>query len=831
MGEVYRARDTRLDRTVAIKILPAEFALDSRLRARFEREAKTISSLNHPHICALYDVGPEYLVMEHCEGKTLAQRIADGRLPLDLVLQYGIQIADALDKAHRQGIIHRDLKPSNIILTKSGVKLLDFGLAKQHVESSPAESTIQKVTEEGKILGTIQYMAPELFHGKEADARSDIFALGLVLHEMITGKPAFTGTSKASLIAAILEHQPPPTDTPPPLDRLIRACLAKDPDERIQTAHDVALQLEWISEQTQPVEPKRPFQWSIAVLGLMTLIVGADLAWRAAHSTRSESGVQRFSIPVPAGGFMAWQPLAVSPDGARLVYEGDGADGRSVLYVRSLNEGKGRPIAGTEGANTPFFSPDGKWLAFFADRKLKKISLSGGGRAAICDLPLAQIRGAAWGGDDTIVYGATLGGLFHVSAAGGLPRPLTKVVQNEASHRWPQFLPDGEHVLFTVNDYSGDWDRAKILLVSLKTGERRIVVDGDCPRYAEGFLLFARFGTLFAAPFDLSALKLVGQPVPVVTDLDYLPFNGIARYAVAASGPLFYVTPDRSSSQNQLVWVSRTGTITPISDIRRDYEEARLSPDNKTLVVDVTDVHDDLWTYDFDRQSWARLTSGGDNNSPLWSPDGKQIIFSSSRNGPVNLFTMSADGNGLPSQLTKSQNYWLYTYSSTPDGRFLTIDRQTPDAGLDIMIANRDDGLLEPFQATSSDEGAAVFSPDVKWCAYQANESGRWEVYVRPFHGPGKWIISVGGGRAPLWRRDGRELFYRNGDKFYAVDVQTKSDFHAGKPHQLFDLPFVEVQDVSADGRRFVAVKGEKPLPICEINVVLGWTKLARGLP
>ncbi|HEX9491906.1 MAG TPA: protein kinase, partial [Thermoanaerobaculia bacterium] len=386
MGEVYRARDTRLDRTVAIKVLAAEFAQDAKFRIRFEREAKAISALNDPHICALYDVGDSYLVMEYCEGKTLAKRIADGPLPLEQVLRYGIQIADALDKAHRQGIIHRDLKPSNIMITKSGVKLLDFGLAKQHIESSPAEATAQQVTEEGKILGTIQYMAPELFHGKEADARSDIFALGLVLYEMMTGKATFTASSKASLIAAILEHPPPPTDAPVPLDRLIRACLAKNPDERIQSAHDVALQLKWISEQAQPTaKAKRSFQWTLASLGLIALIVAGVLAWRGTQSARSEPGVQRFSIPIPAGEpTLKWQPLAVSPDGWRLAYEGEGTDGRSVLYVRSSSEGESRPIAGTEGADTPFFSPDGKWLAFFADRKLKKVPLNGGAPATIC---------------------------------------------------------------------------------------------------------------------------------------------------------------------------------------------------------------------------------------------------------------------------------------------------------------------------------------------------------------------------------------------------------------------------------------------------------------
>ena len=833
MGEVYRARDTRLDRTVAVKILPSEFANDSRLRARFEREAKTISSLNHPHICALYDVGPDYLVMEHCEGKTLAQRIASGPLPFEQVLQYGMEIADALDKAHRQGIIHRDLKPSNVMLTKSGVKLLDFGLAKQHFMSTPAESTLQRVSEEGQFVGTIQYMAPEVLQGKEADARSDIFALGLVLYEMVTGNPAFSGTSKASLIAAILEHEPQPIaelkpTTPLALDRLIRACVAKDPDERIQTAHDVALELKWIAEEAHPTEAKRQrkwIYWSIALVGGLAMFAAALLAWHTARSKALEEGVQRFSIPIDAPA-LGWQPLAVSPDGSQLVYEGKADGGQSILYLRSMREGEGRPIRGTEGADTPFFSPDGKWIAFVADRKVKKIPLSGGSAATVCDLPGPQIRGGAWGGDDTIVLGSTFGGLVRIPAAGGSPQPLTKVAPNEGSHRWPHFLPDGDHVLFTFNDYSGDWDRAKIASVSLTSGERRTIVNGDYPRYSAGFLLFARFGTLFALRFDPHKLMVEGKPVAVVNDMRYLAFNGTAQYAVSAHARLFYIPSNPSRSERQLVWVGRTGNIEPMSEVRKNYREARLSPDGKTLLVGATELHDDLWSYDFDRQSWTRLTSGGDNSEGVWLPDGKQIIFSSNRNGPVSLFTMPADGSAPAKVLAKSEKYWMYAYSSTPDGQHFTVEEQRPDTGTDILIGTMETGRMERFQASPFDESDPLFSPDGKWIAYQSNESGRDEVYVRRFHGPGKWVISVGGGESPFWRRDGRELFYSQGSKFYAVGVDATSSFHAGKPRLLFDLPSVQPTDVSAEGQRFVGIKSPNALPVWQINVVLNWPEL-----
>ena len=405
MGEVYRARDTRLDRTVAIKILPSEFASDARLRARFEREAKTISALNHPHICALYDVGPEYLVMEHCEGKTVAKRIAEGPLPLEQVLEYGMQMADALDKAHRQGIIHRDLKPSNVMVTKSGVKLLDFGLAKQHVESSPVEATAHQLTEEGKMLGTVQYMAPELLAGKEADARSDIFALGLVLYEMTTGKPAFSGANKASVMAAILEHEPEPLKptTPVALDRLIRSCLEKDPDKRWQNAADLTNELRWIAEtraEGQTTKRQRWLPWA-AVLAV-ALALGSIEVWRWVWHPRSISRPERLSITLndaPWPGLFSAELLALSPDGKQIVYS---AGEKLQMHVRAIDRFETRPLPGIDRAHTPFFSPDGKWIGFSTGRELRKVPLSGGAPATICEVK--DIHGAVWTPDDTIVF-------------------------------------------------------------------------------------------------------------------------------------------------------------------------------------------------------------------------------------------------------------------------------------------------------------------------------------------------------------------------------------------------------------------------------------------
>ena len=830
MGEVYRARDTRLDRTVAIKILPAEFASDARLRTRFEREAKTISSLNHPHICALFDVGPDYLVMEHCEGKTLARRIAEGPLPLEQVLQYGIEMADALEKAHRQGIIHRDLKPANVMLTKSGVKLLDVGLATQHIESTPAEATARQVSEEGKIVGTIQYMAPELFHGKEADARSDIFALGLVLYEMTTGKPAFSAASKASLIAAILEHEAEPLNptSPPELDRLIRACLAKDPDERIQSAHDLKVQLKWIGESAGVLAgTRRPLPtFLLAGMAAVALLVGVA-GFIAGHWNRATSRqpLRHYAITLPADAPLAWTEetvFAVSPDGSRLVYVTD-TEPRQ-LVVRGSDSFGVKTIPGTEGARNPFLSPDGEWVGFEADSLLKKVSLAGGKPMTIC--AAHYIRGAAWGSDHQIVFAQNWCSLLGVSASGGKPQPVTPYA-TDRNERWPIILPGGKHVLYTVGDRSGNYDNAKILAVSLEDGRSQVVLEGatNALYIPGGHLLYLHSGTLFSISFDPVTLKVSGSPTPIVEEVRGFRVGGLADAAVSSDGTLFYA-PRRNVSdlQNQLVWVDRKGAATPITP-KPGVSEPQLSPDGKQLLVCLADNRQrgDIWLCDLGSDAWTRLTSEGNNLTPRWSPDGKQISFSSNRNGPYDVFLMPSDASAPARQLTRNQS-WTSATSWSPDGRTLLASWQRNVTGVDIMTVP----IAEPdhpaaFIATTAGEDWGAFSPDGRWIAFQSNESGRDEIYIQAYPGGGrKWLISSEGGVLPLWRRDGKELFYRSGNKVMSVPLQLGPELVISKPQMLFEGEFADEFDVTADGQRFVMVKAEKSTPATQINVVLG---------
>ena len=840
MGEVYRARDTRLNRTVAIKILPADFSGDVRLRIRFEREAKTISALNHPHICALHDIGRQngidFLVMEHCEGKTLARRVADGPLPIEQVLRYGIEMADALEKAHRQGIIHRDLKPANVMITKSGVKLLDFGLAKERVESSADASTIEQVSEEGKIVGTIQYMAPELLQGKAADARSDIFALGLVLYEMTTGKPAFSAASKASLIAAILEHEPEPLKptTPPALDRLIRACLAKDPDERVQAAHDVRLQLKWIGEGAGvTVERRRPLRTLMFVTIAALAAVGAFITGDSRRPAARQP-LRHYAIPLPASAPLAWHQeetsFAVSPDGSRLVYV-TGTEPHK-LVLRSSDSFGAREIPGTEGARNPFFSPDGEWVGFEAAAFLKKVSLAGGVPMTICAAHFT--RGAAWGSDNQIVFAQNWCSLQRVSAFGGEPQPVTPYA-TDRNERWPVILPGGKHVLYTLgrDSHGGTYDNAKIVAVSLDDGRSRVVLEGATNAHyvPGGHLLHLHSATLFSIAFDPVTLKVNGSATPLVEEVATFGLGGLAYAAVSSDGTLFYAPLNVANGQRQLVWVDRKGVVAPITPKLAAFYEPRLSRDGKQLLVCILDArqHDDVWLCDLGSDAWTRLTSEGDNADEVWSPDEKQIAFSSNRNGPYNVFLMPSDASALARQLTRNQ-YGTYATSWSPDGKMLLVEGIRPVTGhtaseeWDIMaVPVNEPEHAAPVIATAATEENGKFSPDGRWIAFQSNESGNVEIYIEAYpQGGRKWLISGQGGQIPVWRRDGKELFYRSGSKVMAVQIQLGSELIIGKPRMLFDGDFDLFFDVTADGQRFVMVRAEKPTPAIQINVVLG---------
>jgi eukaryotic-like serine/threonine-protein kinase len=865
MGEVYRARDTRLDRIVAVKIVPDHLSDRAELRERFEREARTIASLNHPHICVLFDIGHQdgidFLVMEYLEGETLAERLKKGPLPLEQVLKNAIEIADALDKAHRKGITHRDLKPGNIMLTKSGAKLLDFGLAKLRQETAPANIALSKlptedgVTAQGTILGTLQYMAPEQLEGKQADARTDIFAFGVVVYEMATGKKAFEGKSSASVIGAILKDDPPPISslqpmTPQALDRVVKRCLAKEPDERCQSAKDLTDELKWIAEggsqasvATGPSIAKlrnRTF-WRWAFPWAAVFLAGAIAAGLAVWSAKpspTQHAVSRVAITLPAGQRLAAldQPaLAISPDGKNIVYVAV-QGGTQQLFLRPLDSLEAKPIAGTEGAVSPFFSPDGQWIGFFAGGKLKKVSVNGGAPVTLTNASTPV--GASWSSLGTLALQANAGsslGLQQISQEGGTPQPLTHVGKGDLNHGWPEFLPGGNALLFATSSTFAAWTNGQIAVQLTGTGERKDLAQaGTQPRYAStGHLLYAQSGTLMAAPFDARRLALTGAAVPALEGVMESLTTGAAQYSVSSTGTLVYVAGGVSSSQSRMVWVSRNGEEQPLLAAPHSYQFPRVSPDGRRVAVTIVEQDQQIWVYDTARDTLTRLTFEGNTNSNVtWSPDGRRIAFASNQAHPgtLNSFWRASDGSGSTERLTTS-DYQHSPNSFSPDGQLLTFTETTPDTGRDIWVLKLADRKAQPFLRTPYEETAPKFSPDGRWLAYSSDESGRREIYVQPYPGPGgKWQISTDGGQEPVWNPHGGELFFRNGSKIMAVDVDTTSGFSAGKPRMLFEGPYLptpgslQFYDVSPDGRRFLMLKpSEQTTSLVQIVVVQNW--------
>ena len=859
MGEVYRAKDTRLDRIVAIKVLPAHLADRPELRERFEREAKTIASLNHPHICTLFDTGHQdgidYLVMEYIEGETLAQRLTKGPLPLEQVLQYAIEIADALDKAHRKGITHRDLKPGNIMLAKSGTKLLDFGLAKLKQEAVPATPESQfptmksAITQDGTILGTLQYMAPEQLEAKEVDARTDIFAFGVVVYEMATGKKAFEGKSQASLMVAILEREPPAMSslrpmTPPALDHIVKQCLAKDPEERWQSASDLRRELKWIAEGgaqlaeslTKTADRSRwLLRWTL-ISGLVCLLVAAIAGltvWNLKPA--SPRPVTHTVITLPPGDQLAAvdsPAIAISPDGTQLAYVALRAGTRQI-YLRALDNLEAKPLSGTEGAGTPFFSPDGQWLGFYAAdaTRLKKVSIAGGSAVTLAAPPI--VRGASWGNQRTIAFATINPSVLElVPDAGGTPQALTHLEKGETDQGWPQFLPGSKAVLFAAGR-GGDWASAQVAVQSIGTGVRRNLINGaSMPSYASsGHLVYAQGGNLMAVPFDLQRLGVTGAAVPVIEGVLQSTSSGAAQYSFSATGSLVYVSGAVQTMQSRLVWVSRKGVEQPLATPAHGYKLPRLSPDERRLAVTIDEQESQLWLYDLSRDTLTRLTFEGDDNfGPLWTPDSKRIAFRSNKEGPLNIFWQLADGSGGLERLTTSKSS-NSPESWSPDGQLLSFTDTTP-TGNDIWVLNMRDRKAQPFIHTSGRTGGSSFSPDGHWLAFVSEESGRDEIYVQPYPGPGgRYEISTEGGTEPAWNRTGTELFYRSGDKMMAVDVSTQPSFSVGKPRMLFRGPYMPSvsasanYDVSADGQRFVMIKPieqEQAAPT-QINIVQNW--------
>jgi Tol biopolymer transport system component len=841
MGEVYRARDTRLERTVAIKVLPTHLSSSPEVRQRFEREARTISQLSHPHICALHDIGrdgeTDYLVLEYLEGETLAHRLARGPIPLPQALRFGREIAEALEKAHRQGIVHRDLKPGNVMLTKSGVKLLDFGLAKVIAPSSagsvPATAmptADADVTKEGTILGTFQYMAPEQLEGKDADTRTDIFALGTVLYEMATGRKAFSGTSRASLISAIMKEDPAPISklqplSPPTLDHIVSTCLAKEPEDRWQSAGDVAKELAFISGTSSQAGAATPMSarprrranllpWVAAGMLLLASL------WLANEVRRLRAGPTRqatysFLIPPDKTKFHLTGDdaagIVLSPDGERAVY---GAGGK--LWVHSLRSGKAASLAGTEAARSAFWSPDSRFIGFFSDGKLRTIEATGGPVQTICDAP--NPRGGSWGSRGMIVFAPDVStGVVKVSASGGTPEPVTRVDEGvHTTHRWPAFLPDGEHFLYVAANHARPRSADTAVFVVSMDGKdpRRVVSTLASAQYVRGRLLFVRETSLMVQPFDPKTLALSGEPVRVADDVNF--DTGVWRGVFTASenGVLVYQQA-RSGIGGQLSWVDDAGRMLKTVGERSEAYAPRLSPDGHRAAVMLGDPNNDIWVYDLDRGTRARLTTDARvQASPVWSPDGSEIFYASQR--PSNDYLLSvtrSDGAGKPRVVAVSKER-LEPTDWSPDGRHVLIDRGNIGVTDVWVYPIAEPAKAYPLIQGASWESSGQFSPDGRWIAYRSMESGRAEVYVTPFSGEGaRWQISTEGGTAPRWSPDERTLyFFSLQQQFMAASVGGRgSKFQVGETRPLFQMnvfvgPRIGIPgyDVAPDGKRFL---------------------------
>jgi Tol biopolymer transport system component len=844
MGEVYRAKDTRLDRTVAVKVLPAHLSSSAESRQRFEREAKTISQLSHPHICALYDVGregeTEYLVMEYLEGETLSDRLAKGALPLEQTLRYGIEIADALDKAHRQGIVHRDLKPGNVMLTKSGVKLLDFGLAKAIAPAaSPAALTSlptamgsPNLTQEGTILGTFQYMAPEQLEGKEADARTDIFAFGATVYEMATGKKAFSGSSRASLITAIMSSEPAAISslqpmTPPALDRVVKTCLAKDPEDRWQSAADVAKELRWAVEApavaVEPSARRRERVAWIACGAAVLAAVGLAIFHFPQRPTRPQP--VRFSILPPENAKfrvgVEFHNVAVSPDGSRVAFVAV-REGQDTIWMRLLDAQSPLSLPATEGASSPFWSPDGASLGFFADGKLKKISLAGGPAQTICDA--SGKNAGAWGRAGTMLFTQIFSpkdGLYAVPASGGAAQPISVAYEQI---RWPYFLPDGRRFLCLGRSpkewagflLAGDLDSPEVHRVAPLQSRVELSRNGE--------LFYVREGNLVARAFDPTKLRFTGDAVPVAEKMPYFSPTGWAPFAVSETGVLAY---QAWSAPPQLRWVDRKGQTVGTVGPPGLYSSLRLSPDGRKAAIEKKDPAtgtSDLWIGELSREVMTRFTSEpGLESCPVWSADGSEIAFISHGMAPEVIRRERLADSGGGEVLVSAKGFPIPSDWSS-DGRVLAYQNLDEKTGWDIWVQPvSGTGKAFPFRQTHFNEAFASFSPDGRWVVFLSDESGRTEVYAAPFPESGpKWQVSTAGAsqEEPLrWRGDGKELFYVAADgQLMAVPVRPRpGSFESGAPVPLFrlDSEVWSGYDVAADGQRFlVSSLQEDSLPI-----------------
>jgi Tol biopolymer transport system component len=850
MGEVYRARDTRLGRDVAVKVLPEHLSANPDIRARFEREARAVSSLNHPHICTLHDVGREggtdFLVMELVEGETLVARLERGPLPPAEVLTIGAQIADALDKAHRAGIVHRDLKPGNVMLTKTGAKLMDFGLARaggvgparSDLTQSPTMS--RPLTVEGTIVGTFQYMAPEQLEGREADARSDIWALGCVLYEMATGKHAFFGTSQASLISSIMKDQPRPiaelqTLTPPGLDRLVSACLAKSPEDRIQTAHDVRLHLRWIAEGGSqagvpaPVAARRRRREGLAwaLLGC-SLVALAALAFLHFGRSAPPRQMLRFEIAPPAA-IQSQDAPRISPDGRTLAYSAIDSTGTSQVWIRPLDALEAQVLPGTEGTTRPFWSPDSRFVAFFAGGKLKKVSVGGGPPSVICDAPTGA--DGSWGREGVILFdGRGTDPIMRVAAAGGVAAPIVTPDSSGGIEQvgWPEFLPDGKHFLYLALAVE-----PSLRVGDLDSDERRDL--GPCESQVQyvpsGHLLFSRGGSLVTQRFDARKLALVGEPVPIAERV--MPNNaGLADFRASDNGVLVYST--RTTEAGELVEVDRSGKQQRVLTTPSGPFGLALSPDERRIALRIIDPQTrtrDIWLIDRARDVSTRFTFETSNEStPIWSPDGKRVAYWSDAKDAAGIVAKQLTGSGEMEMLLPTGEEAVPMDWSSDGSTILYVNELGKSSDI-WMLPVTGDRRPAVFLNGAFEEYFPRLSPDGRYLAYTSDESGRDEVYVQPFPDRSeKWQVSTRGGSEPQWSGDGHEIFYLSSEReMMAVSVRTGSTFEPNVPQVLFPTQIVQIETprrhyaVTRDGQTFILCTRTSSLSLPSTTVVVNW--------
>jgi len=867
MGVVWKATDTTLDREVALKVLPETFATDPERLSRFQREAKLLGSLSHPHIATLYGLeeadGVHFLVMELVDGETLADRLMRGPLLVSEALDSFSQVAEALEAAHGRGIIHRDLKPANIKITPDeNAKVLDFGLAKALLpETEPLESgedlsrspTITSTgTRQGVILGTSAYMSPEQARGKPVDKRTDIWSFGCTLFEALSGRKPFGGGTVTDTLAQVLEREPDwdvlPRGVPDPIRRLLRRCLQKAPAQRL---HDIAdarillreVQAGGVDEPERPI--RRPLLLPLLGVAVITSILaaGAFWMWMPPTSPSVTGPVVRFVVDLPEGvglGLEGRAP-AISPDGRRIVYAGESGT-RSLLYLRRIDEIVSLELPGTLGVAfmAPFFSPDGQWVAFAAEGKLKKIFVDGGAPIGLTDCGAGA--GGSWGPDGTIVYVPEWhSGLYSVPSAGGAPRPVTDLEPGEFGHWDPQILPDGDHVLFTV--WKTELADASIAVASLDTGQRKILVKGGSyARYAgTGHLVYAHSGSLLAAPFDLGRLEITGPALPVVDDIPHSIYDGRSSSSFSENGTLVYLPGGSWSARRTLSWVSRDGTREPLGVQPRSYDSLSLSPDGATLALTIFDRgQDQVHLLDLATGALSQLTFEHSNWFPIWSPGGDNLSFTSPRGGPFAVYSVPAD-RSRPEEILLQGESDQFASSWSPDGRHLLLHMNTA-TGHDIAVFDKEDGTTRVVVQTRSDEDQGQFSPDGRWLAYRSNISGRFQVYVQSFPGPGSVRqVSTEGGANPLWSPAGDELFYLGNESLMAVSVDSSGHrLELGRPHPLFDIEDIRAPEQAVAtyayeprSQRFLVIqKGEGEVWQTRFMVVLNWfEELERLVP